>query len=225
MARPAELAGRKLADLDARFRTDIGRSQSAQRGIGDTATTFFAAEANFRLDASSPPHAASGERFFRRLAIDRALDQIAARKRTAADMTCNRPVGRQAPESWLAAHPKARASAFGREEIATCLRSPSDGAANLLGIGERRRGTLTTIRIRHRKNRHHLCARSRKGRHRRPRSEAADATAREIDPTPSELRRIDDVVEPALFLASFGSTPHRPIYCRESWVVHAIAIS
>src|SRR6266849_6553564 len=51
---------------------------------------------------------------------------------------------------------------------------------------------------------------------------AADATAREIDPTP---KRIYDGRRRGRDRAVSGfvrfERPHRPIYCRESWVVHA----
>ena len=79
---PAGLAG-ELADLDALVSapdivTVAGRTT---RAIGDTAATFFAAEANFRLDRIiAAARGVPANDFFERLAIDRAVDQIAAAK-------------------------------------------------------------------------------------------------------------------------------------------------
>ena len=53
----------------------------------------------------------AGKRLFRTLAIDCAVDQIAAaERRLAADMLATGQSGPQAAEGWLAAHPERRAS-------------------------------------------------------------------------------------------------------------------
>jgi glutamate dehydrogenase len=107
---PAELAG-ELAALDVLVSapdivTVAGRTS---RAIGDAATTFFAAEANFRLDRIiAAARGVPASDFFERLAIDRAVDQIAAAERTlVADMLATGQSGQQAAEDWLAAHPEA----------------------------------------------------------------------------------------------------------------------
>jgi glutamate dehydrogenase len=74
--------------------------------------------------------------FFERLAIDRAVDQIAAAERAlAADMLATGQSGRQAAESWLAAHPKATRIRRSVDEIATSglTLAKLTVAANLLG--------------------------------------------------------------------------------------------
>jgi glutamate dehydrogenase len=54
----------------------------SHRYFADTATTFFAAVANFRLDRIiAVARGVSANDFFERLAIDRAIDQIAAAER------------------------------------------------------------------------------------------------------------------------------------------------
>jgi len=112
-------------------------AERANRGIGDTATTFFAAEANFRLDRIiAAARSVPANDFFERLAIDRAIDQIAAAERgLAADMLATGQSGRQAAESWLAAHPKAARIRRSVEEIATSglTLAKLTVAANLLG--------------------------------------------------------------------------------------------
>jgi glutamate dehydrogenase len=118
---PADLAG-ELADLDALVSAPdiVTIAERTNRTIGDAATTFFAAEANFHLDriiaaARSVPAADK----FERLAIDRAVAQIAAgEKRLAADMLTNGQSGPQAVGTWLAAHPEATRVRRSVEEIA-----------------------------------------------------------------------------------------------------------
>jgi glutamate dehydrogenase len=57
--------------------------------------------------------------YFERLAIDRAIDQIAAaERRLAADMLASGQSGQQAVETWLAAHPEATRIRHSVEEIA-----------------------------------------------------------------------------------------------------------
>jgi glutamate dehydrogenase len=135
---PAELAG-ELADLDALVSApDIvivaGRTN---RAIGDTATTFFAAEANFRLDRIiAAARGVPASDFFERLAIDRAVDQIAAaERRLVADMLATGQSGQQAAETWLAAHPEATRIRRSVEEIAASGLTLAKlmVAANLLG--------------------------------------------------------------------------------------------
>jgi glutamate dehydrogenase len=118
---PATLAG-ELADLEALASapdivTVAGRSN---RAINDTATTFFAAKANFRLDSIiSAARGVPANDFFERLAIDRAVDQIAAaERRLVADMLATGQSGQQAAESWLAAHPEATRIRRSVEQIA-----------------------------------------------------------------------------------------------------------
>jgi glutamate dehydrogenase len=118
---PAELAG-ELADLDALVSapdivTVAGR---AQRAIAETATAFFAAEASFRLDSIiAAAHRVPASDFFERLAIDRAVDQIAAaERRLVVDMLATGQSGQQAAENWLAAHPEATRIRRSVEEIA-----------------------------------------------------------------------------------------------------------
>ena len=118
---PADLAG-ELADLDALVSAPdiVTIAERTNRTIGDAATTFFAAEANFHLDrviaaARGVPAADK----FERLAIDRAVAQIASgEKRLAADMLANGQSGPQAVDTWLAAHPEATRVRRSVEEIA-----------------------------------------------------------------------------------------------------------
>jgi glutamate dehydrogenase len=135
---PMELAG-ELADLNALVSapdivTVAGRTN---RAIGDTAATFFAAEANFRLDRIiAAARGVQADDFFERLAIDRALDQIAAaERRLVADMLAPGRSGQQAAENWLAAHPEATRIRRSVEEIATSglTLAKLTVAANLLG--------------------------------------------------------------------------------------------
>jgi glutamate dehydrogenase len=135
---PAELAG-ELADLDALVSAPdiVTVSGRTNRAIGDTATTFFAAETNFRLDRIiAAARGVSANEFFERLAIDRAVDQIAAaERRLVADMLATGQSGQQAAENWLAAHPKATRIRRSVEEIATSglTLAKLTVAANLLG--------------------------------------------------------------------------------------------
>jgi glutamate dehydrogenase len=119
---PAELAG-ELADLDSLVSAPdiVAVAGRTNRAIGDTATTFFAAEANFRLDRIiAAARGVPANDFFERLAIDRAVDQIAAaERRLVADMLATGQSGQQAAENWLAAHPKATRIRRSVEEIAT----------------------------------------------------------------------------------------------------------
>ncbi len=135
---PEELAG-KLADLDALVSgPDVvlvaGRTG---RAIGDTAATFFAAEANFRLDRIvSAARGVPANDYFERLAIDRAIDQIAAaERRLVADMLATGQSGQQATEAWLEAHPEAARIRRSVEEIAASglTLAKLTVAANLLG--------------------------------------------------------------------------------------------
>jgi glutamate dehydrogenase len=135
---PAELAG-ELADLDALVSapdivTVAGRTN---RAIGDTATTFFAAETNFRLDRIiAAARGVPASDFFERLAIDRAVDQIAAaERRLVADMLATGQSGQQAAENWLAAHPEATRIRRSVEEIGASGLTLAKliVAANLLG--------------------------------------------------------------------------------------------
>ena len=135
---PAELAG-ELADLDTLVSapdivTVAGRTN---RAIDDTATTFFAAEANFHLDRIiAAARGVPASDFFERLAIDRAVDQIAtAERRLVADMLATGQSGQQAAETWLAAHPEAMRIRRSVEEIAASGLTLAKlmVAANLLG--------------------------------------------------------------------------------------------
>jgi glutamate dehydrogenase len=135
---PVELAG-ELADLNVLSSapdivTVAGRTN---RAIGDTAATFFAAETNFRLDSIiGAARGVPANDYFERLAIDRAVDQIAAaERRLVADMLSNGESGQQAAEHWLAAHPKATRIRRSVEEIAASgpTLAKLTVAANLLG--------------------------------------------------------------------------------------------
>jgi glutamate dehydrogenase len=118
---PPGLAG-ELADLDVLVAAPdiVTVAERTSRTIGDAATTFFAAEANFHLDriiAAARSVPASDK--FERLAIDRAVAQIAeAEKRLTADMLATGQSGDQAVESWLTAHPEATRVRRSVEEIA-----------------------------------------------------------------------------------------------------------
>jgi glutamate dehydrogenase len=118
---PTHLAG-ELADLDTLVSApDIATvAERTNRAIGDTATTFFAAEANFRLDRIiAAARGVPANDFFERLAIDRAVDQIArAERRLVADMLATGQSGQQAAENWVAAHPEAKRIRRSVEEIA-----------------------------------------------------------------------------------------------------------
>jgi glutamate dehydrogenase len=135
---PVELAG-ELADLNVLVSapdivTVAGRTN---RAIGDTAATFFAAETNFRLDRIiAAARGVPANDFFERLAIDRAVEQIAgAERRLVADMLAMGQSGQQAAENWLAAHPAATRIRRSVEEIAAggLTLAKLTVAANLLG--------------------------------------------------------------------------------------------
>lgn len=135
---PAGLAG-ELADLDALLSAPdiVTVAERTSRAIGDAATTFFAAEADFRIDriiAAARSVPASDN--YDRLAIDRAVDQIAAAERAlVANMLANGGSGQQAAGDWLAAHPEATRVRRSVEEIAASglTLARLTVAANLLG--------------------------------------------------------------------------------------------
>ena len=135
---PAGLAG-ELADLDALVSAPdiVTVAQRTTRAIGDAAATFFAAEANFRLDRIiAAARSVPANDYFERLAIDRAVDQIGgAERRLAADMLATGQSGPQAVEAWLAAHPEATRIRRSVEEIAASglTLAKLTVAANLLG--------------------------------------------------------------------------------------------
>ena len=117
---PADLAG-ELADLDALVSAPdiVTVAERTSRTIGDAATTFFAAEANFRLDRLiAAARSIPANDNYERLAIDRAIDQIAAaERRLAADMLATGQCGQEAAGNWLAAHPEATRIRRSVEEI------------------------------------------------------------------------------------------------------------
>jgi glutamate dehydrogenase len=135
---PADIAG-ELADLDALVSAPdiVTVAERTSRTIGDAATTFFAAEANFRLDRLiAAARSVPANDNFERLAIDRAVDQIAAaERRLAADMLATGQCGQQAAGSWLSAHPEATRIRRSVEEIAASglTLAKLTVAANLLG--------------------------------------------------------------------------------------------
>ena len=114
--------------------TVAGRTSRAN---GEAATTFFAADADFRLHRIiAAARGVPANDFFERLAIDRAVDQIAgAERRLVADMLATGQSGQQAAENWLAAHPKATRIRHSVEEIAASglTLAKLTVAANLLG--------------------------------------------------------------------------------------------
>jgi glutamate dehydrogenase len=135
---PVELAG-ELADLNVLVSAPdiVTVAGHTNRAIGDTAATFFAAEANFRLDRIiAAARSVPANDYFERLAIDRALDQIAAaERRLVADMLPTGQSGQQAAESWIAAHPEATRIRRSVDEIAASglTLAKLTVAANLLG--------------------------------------------------------------------------------------------
>src|SRR6202007_796317 len=84
-------------------------AERTTRPIDDAAATFFAADANFRLDRIvAAARSVPANDYFERIAVDRAVEQIAAaERRLAADMLATGQSGQQAVETWLAAHPEA----------------------------------------------------------------------------------------------------------------------
>ncbi|WP_298367034.1 NAD-glutamate dehydrogenase [uncultured Bradyrhizobium sp.] len=135
---PAGLAG-ELADLDALVSAPdiVTVAERTARPIGDAAATFFAAEANFRLDRIvAAARSVPANDYFERMAIDRAVEQIAgAERRLAADMLATGQSGQHAVETWLAAHPEAARIRRSVEEIAASglTLAKLAVAANLLG--------------------------------------------------------------------------------------------
>ena len=135
---PADLAS-ELADLDALVSAPdiVTVAERTTRTIGDAAATFFAAEANFHLDR----HIAAARTIpandnYERLAIDRAIDQIAAaERRLAADMLATGQCGRRRPGTGSRPILKRRASAArSRRSLASGLTlAKLTVAANLLG--------------------------------------------------------------------------------------------
>jgi glutamate dehydrogenase len=134
----AGLAG-ELADLDALVSAPdiVTVAERTSRSIGDAAATFFAAEANFRLDRiTAAARSVPANDYFERMAIDRAVEQIAgAERRLAADMLATGQSGQQAVETWLADHPEAARIRRSVEEIAASglTLAKLTVAANLLG--------------------------------------------------------------------------------------------
>ncbi|NEV00597.1 NAD-glutamate dehydrogenase, partial [Bradyrhizobium uaiense] len=135
---PAGLAG-ELADLDALDSAPdiVTVAERTTRPIGDAAATFYAAEANFRLDRIiAAARKVPANDYFERMAIDRAVEQIAgAERRLAADMLATGQSGQEAVETWLAAHPEATRIRRSVEEIAASgmTLAKLTVAANLLG--------------------------------------------------------------------------------------------
>ncbi|SDI98241.1 glutamate dehydrogenase (NAD) [Bradyrhizobium lablabi] len=135
---PAGLAG-ELADLDALVSAPdiVTVAERTSRPIGDAAATFFAVEANFRLDRIvAAARSVPANDYFERMAIDRAVEQIAgAERRLAADMLATGQSGQHAVETWLAAHPEATRIRRSVEEIAASglTLAKLTVAANLLG--------------------------------------------------------------------------------------------
>ncbi|MCP3446795.1 NAD-glutamate dehydrogenase [Bradyrhizobium sp. CCGUVB14] len=135
---PAGLAG-ELADLDALIAAPdiVTIAERTTRPIGDAAATFYAAEANFRLDRIiAAARGVPANDYFERIAVDRAVEQIAgAERRLAADMLATGQCGQQAVETWLAAHPEATRTRRSVEQIAASglTLAKLTVAANLLG--------------------------------------------------------------------------------------------
>jgi glutamate dehydrogenase len=135
---PADLAG-KLSDLEALVSAPdiVAVAGRTNRTIGDTSRTFFAAKANFGLDRIIA--AASGvpaNEYFEGLAIERAVDQIAAaERRLVAAILATGQCGQQAIETWLTSHPEATRVRRSVEEIAASglTLAKLTVAANLLG--------------------------------------------------------------------------------------------
>jgi glutamate dehydrogenase len=135
---PAGLAC-ELADLDALVSAPdiVTVAERTSRSISEAAATFFAAEANFRLDRIvAAARSVPANDYFERMAIDRAVEQIAgAERRLAAHMLATGQSGQQAVETWLTAHPEATRIRRSVEEIAATglTLAKLTVAANLLG--------------------------------------------------------------------------------------------
>ena len=135
---PVDLAGQH-ADLETlAVAPDIVLvAERAGRAIADTSATWFAAEAIFRLDqiATAARGVAAGD-YFERLAIDRAIEQIAgAERRLVADLLATGLSGEAAAQAWIEAHPQAARIRRQVEEIAASglTLAKLSVAANLLG--------------------------------------------------------------------------------------------
>jgi glutamate dehydrogenase len=135
---PADLAA-ELADLDVLVSAPdiVTIAERTNRAIGDAATTFFAAEADFSLDRLiAAARSVPANDNFERLAIDHAVDRIAAAERTlVADMLATGETGQRAAGNWLAARPEATRVRRSVEEIAASglTLAKLTVAANLLG--------------------------------------------------------------------------------------------
>ena len=135
---PTDIAA-ELADLDVMVSAPdiVTVAERTTRAISDAAATFFAAEANFHLDRIiAAARSVPANDNFERLAIDRAVDQIAAAERKlAVGMLATGKSGQQAAETWLAAHPEATRIRHSVEEIAGggLTLAKLTVAANLLG--------------------------------------------------------------------------------------------
>jgi glutamate dehydrogenase len=135
---PADLA-EGIADLPAlSVAPDLVLvAERTGRAIPDVAATHFAAESVFRLDriVAASRDITAGD-YFERLAIDRAVDQIASsERRLVAAMVVDGKAGAGAVESWLSAHPEADRIRRSVEEIAASglTLAKLTVAANLLG--------------------------------------------------------------------------------------------
>jgi len=135
---PADLAGR-FADLETIVVAPdvVLVAEKAGRSISETAATWFAAEAVFRLDhIVVAARAVPANDYFERLAIDRAIEQIAAaERRLVADVLATGLSGEAAAQAWIEAHPEAARIRRSVEEIAGSglTLAKITVAANLLG--------------------------------------------------------------------------------------------
>jgi glutamate dehydrogenase len=135
---PADLASR-FADLETIVVAPdvVLVAEKAGRSINETAATWFAAEAVFRLDhIAVAARAVPANDYFERLAIDRAIEQIAAaERRLVADVLATGLSGDAAAQAWIEAHPEAARIRRSVEEIAGSglTLAKITVAANLLG--------------------------------------------------------------------------------------------
>jgi glutamate dehydrogenase len=135
---PAETALR-LADLDvlAAAPDIVLVAERTGTPLADAAATNFAAQAVFRLDRlAEAARDIPANDYYERLAVDRAVDQIAAaERRLVADMLGAGTAGSAAVEAWLDAHPEAARIRRSVEEIAAggLTLAKLTVAANLLG--------------------------------------------------------------------------------------------
>jgi glutamate dehydrogenase len=127
---PAELAG-QLADLrPLGAAPDIVLvADRTGKSIAEVAATYFAAGSFFGLDRiRAPARAIPAADYFDRLALDRALDQIAeAERRITAEMVGNGAAGAAAVDAWV----KPRAS-----EVARIRSTVDEMAASALTISK-----------------------------------------------------------------------------------------